>query len=391
MFSEEMLREVPEALEKIFRNLQDDILADIVRRMLEMKAFNDSWEIGRTADWQLYVATQMRNYDIDVRKKIQKALQLSDKEVKHLFEDIISKGYATDKSLYDDCGIEFVPLEHNEELKQLIDACQEQAKGDLTNLTKTIGFVTDRGGNRVETLTQFYKDELNRATVEIASGAFDYDSTLKRVVNHMANSGIRSIDYESGYHKRIDTAARTAVMTGLRQITSKISDDNAKKLNTEYFEVSAHPTARPSHALWQGKIYTKAQLISICGYGQVDGLCGANCYHVFYPFIQGISKRKYSDEELSKIYKKTLTEKEWKGKKYTPYQATQRQRALERRMRVQDEKIKLLKIGESSKNDIYEAKQRRAATYKEYKKFSNAMELPEQMNRVFNSELKKEK
>lgn len=60
-------------------------------------------------------------------------------------------------------------------------------------------------------------------------------------------------------------------------------------------------------------------------------------------------------------------------------------------MRVQDEKIKLLKIGESSKNDIYEAKQRRAATYQEYKKFSNAMELPEQMNRVFNSEIKKEK
>ena len=151
MFSEEMLREVPEALEKIFRNLQDDILADIVRRMLEMRAFNDSWEIGRTADWQLYVATQMRTYNVDVRKKIQKTLQLSDKEVKHLFEDIISKGYATDKALYDDCGAEFVPLEHNEELKQLIDACQEQAKDDLTNLTKTIGFVTDRDGNRVET------------------------------------------------------------------------------------------------------------------------------------------------------------------------------------------------------------------------------------------------
>ena len=386
MFSEEMLKEVPQELEKIFRDLEDDVLTDIVRRLKAMQEFTGDYQMTRSADYQLWIANQLKTYDSDLKKKIQKALKLSDEQVKHLYSDVIEQGYAQDESLYIAADETFIPLEDNKGLKQLIDACQKQTTDDINNLTRTMGFIT---GNNTETVTSYFKDELNKATLEIATGSFDYDSTLKRVVNEMANSGIRYVDYESGHRDRIDVASRRAVMTGLRQVTEKISEDNAKQLNTEYFEVSAHTTARPSHALWQGKVYTKQQLIDICGLGTGEGLCGWNCYHTYEPFIYGVSKRRYSDEELSKIFQQTQQSKEYKGKTYTPYEATQRQRALERRMRVQDEKIKLLKEGGADKNDISQVKTRRSATYQEYKAFSKEMGLPEQMNRVFNSERKK--
>jgi hypothetical protein len=63
-------------------------------------------------------------------------------------------------------------------------------------------------------------------------------------------------------------------------------------------------------------------------------------------------------------------------------------RTLERRMRVQNEKIRLLKAGGADQYDIMEVRTRREATYQEYKNFAEKMGLPEQMNRVFNSEIK---
>ena len=382
MFSEEMLKEVPDNLEVIFRQLETDVMEDVIRRIAQIN------KISRTADIELYTATQMRTYDTDLRKKIQQALKLSDEQMNHLYEDIVEEGYASDENLYSAAGVPFVPLARNKELKQLIDAVQEQAINDVDNITNTTGYVLDNNGTIVQSATQYFKNQLNRATVEIAAGAFNYDSTLKRITNELANSGLRTISYDSGRNERIDVATRRAVMTGLRQVTQKVADDNAKQLDTDYFEVSAHVTARPSHALWQGRVYTKKQLSDICGLGTGEGLCGWNCYHTYDPFIYGVSTRKYSDEELSQIYHDTLQTKEFDGKTYTPYQATQMQRSMERKMRVQDEKIALLKQGGASREDISAVRTRRIATYQRYKAFSDKMGLPEQMNRVFNSEIK---
>ena len=381
MFSEDEIKEVPEKIAKLFKDLEKDVMDDIVKRISKTN------EISRTADWELYRVNQLSTYGKDLKKKLKKSLEYTDEQMNRLYDDIIAKGYAHDESLYKAVDVPFIPLDENKELKQLIGAIKEQTNGEFENITRTTGFVLNNG-SKEQTLTDYYKSLLDKATVEIATGTFNYDSTLKKVINEMANSGLRTIDYDSGHADRIDVAARRAVMTGLRQVTGKISEDNAKALNTEYFEVSAHITARPSHALWQGKVYTKEQLTTICGLGTVTGLCGVNCYHMYDPFIYGVSVRRYSDDDLSKMYQDTLTEKEYKGKKYTPYEATQRQRTLERRMRAQDEKIRLLKTGGASKEDIHEVKLRREATYQEYKEFSKKMGLPEQMNRVFNSERK---
>ena len=61
-------------------------------------------------------------------------------------------------------------------------------------------------------------------------------------------------------------------------------------------------------------------------------------------------------------------------------------RALERRMRVQDERIELLKMGNADKADVTIMKNRRTATYNEYKEFAKAMGLSEEMARVFTKE-----
>lgn len=91
--------------------------------------------------------------------------------------------------------------------------------------------------------------------LDIASGAFDYNTVLMRTVKQLTNSGLRSVDYATGWSNRVDVAARRAVMTGMSQLTAKVNEDNMTALDTEYVEVSWHSGARPSHQEWQGKIY----------------------------------------------------------------------------------------------------------------------------------------
>ena len=117
----------------------------------------------------------------------------------------------------------------------------------------------------------------------------------------MTNSGLRTVDYASGHSNRVTAAARRAVSTGLNQVVGKINEENAEKLGTNYFEVSWHSGARPSHQVWQGRVYSKEELESVCGLGTVTGLCGANCYHSYSPFTPGITPRTYTDEQLDKM------------------------------------------------------------------------------------------
>ena len=150
----------------------------------------------------------------------------------------------------------------------------------------------------------------------------------------------------------------------------------------EKTESEVNSGARPTHQPWQGRVYTKDELVTVCGYGDVTGLKGANCYHDFHPFFPGISKRLYTDEQLDKWNAEENTPKEYKGKKYTVYEALQRQRKLETALRRKREEIALLEKGSADEDDIIAAKAKYHALSSEYAEFSKAMNLPQHRERI---------
>ena len=204
-------------------------------------------------------------------------------------------------------------LHEHEQLQQWIEAAKAQTADTLKNLTQTMGIVEQINGQMTFLpLTEFYQRTIDAAILDITSGAFDYKSVLKRTVNTLARSGIRTIDYASGYSSRVAVAARRAVMTGITQMTGRITDYNAEKLGAKYYEVAWHANARPSHRVWQGKVWSKEQLVTVCGLGSVTGLCGVNCYHEYYPFFPGISERNWTDEWLREQNAKEDTPRTWR-------------------------------------------------------------------------------
>lgn len=365
-------------LDEPMKRLENEIMADIIRRI------KINGEITRSADWQIYRLHELGMSKRTIKKLIKEALNLSPQEINHLFKDVIRKGYAEDEEIYRYKGKPYIPFEENLQLQQLITATATQTYNELKNITQSLGFAVRQPDNTLKftKLADYYQQTLDKATLSIATGAFDYNTVLKKTVAELTNSGLRTVDYETGWSNRVEVATRRAVMTGLGQITGKICEQNAEILGTDMFEVTWHGGARPSHQVWQGKWYTMEQLKSVCGYGTVTGLKGANCYHDFYPVDPEVDEPTYTEEQLAKMNEEENTPVEYNGKKYTKYEALQRQRRLETTMRAQRQKIKLLKEGEADEEDIIIARGKYRATSSEYAKFSEAMNLPQQRERV---------
>lgn len=366
-------------IEKNFSDLEMRIMEDIVRRIKK------TGEITSTADWQINRLRILGNSSEDIEKMIKEALDASYPQMFELYDKVIDWEYVRNKDVYEQINAEFIPFEENEELQQITDALIQQTDADLQNIMQSLGFYLDYGtGKPVLTpLSQVYQKYLDAACMDIVTGTFDYNTVLRRVVRQLTNSGLRQIDYASGRGNRVDVAARRAVMTGITQLTGKISDMNAEKLGTEYFEVAWHAGARPTHSVWQGKVWSKEQLVTVCGLGTVTGLEGVNCYHERYPFIPGISGRNWTDEWLDEQNRKENTPKEFKGKKYTLYDAKQRQRQMETAMRAQREKVQLLKYGVADRDVVVIEKAKYQGQLNEYAIFSKKMGLRQEQERIY--------
>lgn len=79
-----------------------------------------------------------------------------------------------------------------------------------------------------------------------------------------------------------------------------------------------------------GKSRKYPDFVKSTGYGTGAGLKGWNCRHDFFPFFED-SKPAYTQEELAEFENRQVT---YNGEEMTEYDATQKQRAMERRIRA---------------------------------------------------------
>ena len=373
----EELEKMPLQVEKMFYDLQKRVMEDVIRRIKK------TGEITSTADYQIEKLIMMGQSSEFIEAEIKRLTQLTDAEIYQLYEDVIDKEYTRNKTIYEQVNANFIPYEESQEMQAWVSAIVAQTKADIKNITQSMGFALKLNGKIIFTpFAEYYQKYLDRACMDIITGTFSYNTVLRRVIKEMTSSGIRTVDYASGHSNRITVAARRAVMTGVNQLCGQINQMNADKLGTDTYEVPWHAGARPSH-WWGGMIFTMQELIDICGLGTGEGIGGWNCYHPYYAFVPGISVRQYTDDQLAELNAKEKVEREWKGKKYNAYNASQKQRQMETAMRAQREKVYLLQKGGADPDEIMIAKAKYQGQLNEYSRFCKKMKLPEDRERIY--------
>lgn len=380
-FSPDLLDALPEELAELFRALEITLLDEICSRL-------------KLADQLNEVTAQdirtLRSHGIDLKsieEAISKTAGISKQKLNSLLNDVIERNqkYYT----------EVIDLAHVTQPETLVDAAtvdaiKRQTHDTFRNLTASMGFLV---GNTMLKPARAYQWALDNAEMQIQSGAISYNQAIANVVKQLADSGLKVVDYESGHRDQIDVAARRAVMTGVSQICAKYTEQSAEYLETPYFEVSAHSGARDkpgpspwsSHKDWQGKVYSiragdiYSNIYEVCGLGAVDGLEGANCRHRRNVWVEGVSERTYTDEQLAHIDDGLGCT--FEGKTYTAYEATQEQRKVERTIRkLKREKTAYSAAGLTDEERAVNIKLRRLNA--KYKAFSAAAGLPEQRERM---------
>ena len=382
-FTPELLDAMPEELAELYRGLEDTLLMEICSRLKLRDELNE-------VTVQDIKALRSHGISIDeIKKEINKTTGISEKKLDELLSDVVKRNQQYYTEVIDLAGVTKPDVLVD---MTTIDAIKRQTLDEMRNITRTMAFVLD-GGRTVLEPHKAFTWACDSAMLKVQSGAISYNQAIDGAVKQLADSGIRTVDYESGVRNQVDVAVRRAVMTGVSQVCAKYTEQSADYLKTPYYEVSAHAGARDkpgdspwsSHKEWQGKVYSTRtndiypNIYSICGLGEVDGLEGINCRHRRYPWVEGVSERTYTDEQIEHIDDGLGCT--FDGKTYTAYEATQEQRRVERTIRkLKREKAAYKAAGLHEEERAVNIRLRRLNA--KYKAFSAAAGLPEQRERM---------
>ena len=386
-FDPQLLDALPEPIAELFRGLELTLLEEICSRLNIADNLNEVTVQDIRA---------LRSHGIDL-KEIEKAIRdvtgVSQNRLDELFDQVVERNQAYYTEVIDLAGVTKPEVIVG---AAAIDAIRRQTLGEFRNITRTMAFVVDAG--RTVKPTEALQWALDSAELQIQSGAISYQQAIESAVKQLADSGIKTVDYESGRRDQIDVAARRAILSGVRQTCSKYTEQSAEYLDTRYYEMSAHQGARDidgpngweNHKAWQGKVYYASEhgepdplgkypdLHDATGYGEVDGAEGVNCRHWRNVWIEGVSERTYTDEQLANIDPPPF---EYEGRWYTAYGATQKMRQIEATVRsVKRSKVGYEACGATEKATAANIRLRRLNS--KYKEFSEAAGLPMQKERM---------
>lgn len=346
MLTPKQLSDLPDNVVKLYEELEDDIIRDMARRIVKTNFATE------TTQWQLSRLQEMGTTHDVVFDKLSKATGKSDEELIAMFNEAAEEAYNADKKAYNKAGYNPTPLTENQQLQKIINAGLVKTQALFKNLTNTTA----------NTATQQFENALDTAYMQIVSGAFDYNTAIRNCIKALAEKGIATIKYPTGHTDYLDVAVRRAALTGVGQTTGEMQLALAEEMESDLVEVTAHNGARPSHMEWQGKVYSLSgkhpdypDFVKSTGYGTGDGLKGWNCRHDFFPFFED-SEPAYTQEELNEYENRKVT---YNDVEMSEYDATQKQRAFERRIRATKRELTALDAGikETDNADLKESLQ----------------------------------
>lgn len=379
MLTPEHLASIPNNIVELYSQLETFVIEDFARRVAK------TGKITSTAEWIAERANEMGISTQLIDKEVTRILGLSIDELQQTIEESASVSLAEENKVYEAAGLTPTKITGNSMLESYIEAAIKQTKGELKNITNSLGFaVMENGQVKYKPIAKFYQDTLNLTQMKISSGVQDYNSAIKDAVKKMTDSGLRYIDYENGWSNHVDVAVRRSVLTSTNQMSQKINDKTIEDLDLDIVEVTAHSGARDkgtgpkNHKSWQGKWYSLSgkskeypSLKKVTGYGTGEGLGGYNCRHQYHGVIPDVSTPTYTSSQLKDIDPPDFG---YKGKTYNAYEANQYQRKIESSMR--DTKRQLIAYKAAGLDDDFkQASILLQQQKKEYKEFSNAAGL----------------
>ena len=403
----------------LFQYLEQEVISDIARRIAKTMKYTRTAEnmavsMYRKGYSPAYIrkeAMKKLNADKDFRKEVAKNTVEYKKEISKLIQKIENDAYkagdkilaaAGDMAWYDDLAVwkqaGKLLTTSASTLSMLVDGIKKQTKGEMKNLTRSLGFKTQSG---YAAIGNAYRNELDKAMIKLMSGTFSQEQVINDTVRSLARSGIKTVAY-GNRADNLDVAVSRALRTGAHQIAGEIQNNSINEMGENLVYVQEHAGARntgvgvANHEEWQGKVYyikpgedyseeakrigqqNIEDLWECTGYS-VDnmhindpaGLFGYNCRHLYNVWFEGISSLPAKQPVKPPVV--------WNGKVLDFYAQTQEARKQERNIRaLKRERDALERTGQ----DTTEIKKKLSEAGRKYKQFCKVCKFPPNTTRT---------
>ena len=313
-----------EPITALFQEFEESVIRDIARRLagLDYAAPTAAWQVQRLSESGMLYER--------ILQELSRVTGRSQRELRRMFRKAGVKAMAFDDAIYLAAGLSPAPLNLSPAMGEVLAAGLRKTGGVMRNLTMT----TALSGQMA------FESAADLAYMQISSGAFSYQTAIRQAVKRVAADGLEVIHFAKRTD-RLDVAMRRTVLTGVSQTVGELTMARAEEMGADLVQTSAHIGARnkgegpANHESWQGQVYSRTgngypDFVTVTGYGTGEGLHGWNCRHSFFPFFEGISQAAYDQATLDNYAAKTVT---YNGQEISVYEATQQQRAIERKIR----------------------------------------------------------
>ena len=394
MLSDEVIEKVTERLVRRIEQGNEYVLEQIGKSVKKIGTLSPS-----KAQELVQILRYGGDYDKIVRR-LAKITNLNIKDIYKIFREVAKNDYAFAEQFYKYRNKKYIPYEQNVALKQQVDALAEITAKKYRNFTNTMAFAKhDKNGKVIyNSLAQTYQSTLDEAVLNVGQGKETFDNAIYRMMRELAESGIRTVDYENGRSMRLDSALRMQLQSGIRDMHNEMQQELGKQFEADGIEISVHVNPAPDHAEVQGRQFSNEEFDNFQNDRDAVDYQGKefpaefeghdrrsisqyNCYHYIFSIVLGVNKPQYSNEQLQKIIDNNNKGFKYKGKKYTMYEGEQLQRKLEVKIRnAKDKQI----AGKVSNNEqlMYESQAEINKLTKEYKELTKASGLSYKVNRL---------
>lgn len=339
-----------------------------------------------------------------ITKELAKITRYNISQIEQMYGDLLEEQHLANEPLYDYRGKKFVSFAKNKELQAIARAYARTTGETMINLSKTKALcILDRNGN-VKGLQRYFTEVLDKAVMQVTTGATDFHTAMRDSIVELGGSGIR-VDYgeqiingnKVRVTRRLDSVVRQNLLWGAKQASVEYNELIGEELGCDGYEVDAHSSPRPSHMFVQGKQYCigKSRTINgikFIGFEETDpaspdelsaseALGEYGCLHYKAPIICGISEPRFSKEQLAKIEADNKKTYNINGKKVTSYKATQMQRRLETAIR-NEKTTRDLARASGDKKTAKRCNERIRAYQKKYNEICNITGLSPESKRI---------
>ena len=362
-------------------------------------------EIGELRPTDVHQLQQMYNYGAradEIAKRLAVVSQKDIAEIYDIFDIVAKENYKFAKPFYEARFMDYIPYEENIPLQRKVKAMAKQTVDEYKNMTQHTAFAVfskdgkslaplyEKNANKIATsLSDTYTKIVDYAVTQVNMGMESYTKAVNDIVKAMRASGIRTVDYATGYSRRLDSAVRQNVLWGVKECNQQVANLVGEEFGADGMEVDYHMHPRPSHADIGGRQFALNEVGVV-----IDGVFYPSfykiakplleeygCLHFAFPIILGVSRPAYTEEELQEYAKADKATFEFEGEKYTMYGGTQLQRKVETALRHQRDILNMAKAAGASETELIARGKIRVLTDK-YVELSKASGLPTQMDRV---------